>query len=185
MWCLGRDWFLSFCCFSCSHFKLESASTSTLEDRVKRNIHSLQRTPAALEKNFMQRWSLFFLCFCAGVNWTLVPQGERPPAHAQFSLQDPSPKELLNFCAAAHSVVYTSGTVNVFVMRMIPQADLSWRAREPLYPAARCQISSCSPPWFIPVLYIVVIRWCWLIIASYTGQVICALYLWEQKTYFC
>ncbi|NWV62924.1 CWC25 factor, partial [Malurus elegans] len=35
--------------------KLESASTSTLEERVKRNIHSLQRTPAALEKNFMQR----------------------------------------------------------------------------------------------------------------------------------
>ncbi|NWT87888.1 CWC25 factor, partial [Lanius ludovicianus] len=35
--------------------KLESASTSSLEDRVKRNIHSLQRTPAALEKNFMQR----------------------------------------------------------------------------------------------------------------------------------
>lgn len=39
----------------CSRLKLESASTSTLEDRVKRNIHSLQRTPAALEKNFMQR----------------------------------------------------------------------------------------------------------------------------------
>lgn len=37
------------------NFKLESASSSTLEDRVKRNIHSLQRTPAALEKNFMQR----------------------------------------------------------------------------------------------------------------------------------
>ncbi|MBN3310091.1 CWC25 factor, partial [Amia calva] len=35
--------------------KLESASTSSLEDRVKRNIHSLQRTPAALEKNFMRR----------------------------------------------------------------------------------------------------------------------------------
>ncbi|NWI85163.1 CWC25 factor, partial [Pitta sordida] len=35
--------------------KLESASTSSLEDRVKRNIHSLQRTPAALEKNFMHR----------------------------------------------------------------------------------------------------------------------------------
>ncbi|NXK97106.1 CWC25 factor, partial [Formicarius rufipectus] len=35
--------------------KLESASTSTLEERVKRNIHSLQRTPAALERNFMQR----------------------------------------------------------------------------------------------------------------------------------
>ncbi|NXF14026.1 CWC25 factor, partial [Smithornis capensis] len=35
--------------------KLESASTSSLEERVKRNIHSLQRTPAALEKNFMQR----------------------------------------------------------------------------------------------------------------------------------
>ncbi|KAI1895966.1 hypothetical protein AGOR_G00089950 [Albula goreensis] len=34
--------------------KLESAD-STLEDRVKRNIHSLQRTPAALEKNFMNR----------------------------------------------------------------------------------------------------------------------------------
>ncbi|NXO80215.1 CWC25 factor, partial [Sitta europaea] len=35
--------------------KLESASTSSLEDRVKRNIHSLQRTPAALERSFMQR----------------------------------------------------------------------------------------------------------------------------------
>ncbi|XP_023680914.2 pre-mRNA-splicing factor CWC25 homolog [Paramormyrops kingsleyae] len=34
--------------------KLESAASS-LEDRVKRNIHSLQRTPAALEKNFMKR----------------------------------------------------------------------------------------------------------------------------------
>lgn len=38
-----------------NRLKLESASTSTLEDRVKRNIHSLQRTPAALERNFMQR----------------------------------------------------------------------------------------------------------------------------------
>ncbi|XP_070623162.1 pre-mRNA-splicing factor CWC25 homolog [Erythrolamprus reginae] len=37
------------------NLKLESASTSTLEDRVKRNIHSIQRTPAALEKNFMHR----------------------------------------------------------------------------------------------------------------------------------
>ncbi|XP_053121232.1 pre-mRNA-splicing factor CWC25 homolog [Hemicordylus capensis] len=37
------------------HMKLESASTSSLEDRVKRNIHSIQRTAAALEKNFMQR----------------------------------------------------------------------------------------------------------------------------------
>ncbi|XP_018581706.1 pre-mRNA-splicing factor CWC25 homolog [Scleropages formosus] len=35
--------------------KLESAASSSLEDRVKRNIHSLQRTPAALEKNFMRR----------------------------------------------------------------------------------------------------------------------------------
>lgn len=35
--------------------KLESAATSSLEDRVKRNIHSLQRTSAALEKNFMRR----------------------------------------------------------------------------------------------------------------------------------
>jgi len=35
--------------------KLESASTSSLEDRVKRNIHSIQRTPASLEKNFMRR----------------------------------------------------------------------------------------------------------------------------------
>ncbi|XP_036390359.1 pre-mRNA-splicing factor CWC25 homolog [Megalops cyprinoides] len=35
--------------------KLESAATSSLEDRVKRNIHSLQRTSAALEKNFMNR----------------------------------------------------------------------------------------------------------------------------------
>ncbi|XP_020670195.3 pre-mRNA-splicing factor CWC25 homolog isoform X1 [Pogona vitticeps] len=37
------------------HIKLESASTSSLEDRVKRNIHSIQRTAAALEKNFMKR----------------------------------------------------------------------------------------------------------------------------------
>ncbi|XP_025023483.1 pre-mRNA-splicing factor CWC25 homolog isoform X3 [Python bivittatus] len=37
------------------NIKLESASTSSLEDRVKRNIHSIQRTPAALEKNFMRR----------------------------------------------------------------------------------------------------------------------------------
>ncbi|EPQ12984.1 Pre-mRNA-splicing factor CWC25 like protein [Myotis brandtii] len=35
--------------------KLESASTSSLEDRVKRNIYSLQRTSVALEKNFMKR----------------------------------------------------------------------------------------------------------------------------------
>ncbi|TRY56292.1 hypothetical protein DNTS_002308 [Danionella cerebrum] len=35
--------------------KLESAATSSLEDRVKRNIHSIQRTSAALEKNFMRR----------------------------------------------------------------------------------------------------------------------------------
>ncbi|XP_019905188.2 pre-mRNA-splicing factor CWC25 homolog isoform X2 [Esox lucius] len=35
--------------------KLESASTSSLEDRVKRNIHSIQRTPASLESNFMRR----------------------------------------------------------------------------------------------------------------------------------
>uniref|UniRef100_A0A8C4TFL5 CWC25 spliceosome associated protein homolog n=1 Tax=Erpetoichthys calabaricus TaxID=27687 RepID=A0A8C4TFL5_ERPCA len=35
--------------------KLESASTSSLEDRVKRNIHSIQRTPVALEKSFMKR----------------------------------------------------------------------------------------------------------------------------------
>ncbi|XP_005394341.1 PREDICTED: pre-mRNA-splicing factor CWC25 homolog [Chinchilla lanigera] len=35
--------------------KLESASTSSLEDRVKRNIHSLQRTSVALERNFMRR----------------------------------------------------------------------------------------------------------------------------------
>ncbi|XP_041696334.2 pre-mRNA-splicing factor CWC25 homolog [Coregonus clupeaformis] len=37
------------------NMKLESASTSSLEDRVKRNIHSIQRTPASLEKNFMRR----------------------------------------------------------------------------------------------------------------------------------
>ncbi|XP_008579046.1 PREDICTED: pre-mRNA-splicing factor CWC25 homolog [Galeopterus variegatus] len=35
--------------------KLESASTSSLEDRVKRNIYSLQRTSVALEKNFTKR----------------------------------------------------------------------------------------------------------------------------------
>lgn len=38
-----------------SRMKLESASTSSLEDRVKRNIYSLQRTSVALEKNFMKR----------------------------------------------------------------------------------------------------------------------------------
>lgn len=37
------------------NMKLESATTSSLEDRVKRNIHSIQRTPASLEKNFMRR----------------------------------------------------------------------------------------------------------------------------------
>jgi hypothetical protein len=35
--------------------KLESAATSSLEDRVKRNIHSIQRTKVSLEKNFMRR----------------------------------------------------------------------------------------------------------------------------------
>lgn len=35
--------------------KLESASSSSLEDRVKRNIHSIQRTVASQEKNFMRR----------------------------------------------------------------------------------------------------------------------------------
>uniref|UniRef100_A0A4W3H688 Pre-mRNA-splicing factor CWC25-like protein n=2 Tax=Callorhinchus milii TaxID=7868 RepID=A0A4W3H688_CALMI len=35
--------------------KLQSAATSSLEDRVKRNVHSIQRTSAALEKNFMKR----------------------------------------------------------------------------------------------------------------------------------
>ncbi|KFO34908.1 pre-mRNA-splicing factor CWC25 homolog [Fukomys damarensis] len=35
--------------------KLESAATSSLEDRVKRNVHSLQRTSAALERSFMRR----------------------------------------------------------------------------------------------------------------------------------
>ncbi|XP_026887706.2 pre-mRNA-splicing factor CWC25 homolog [Electrophorus electricus] len=37
------------------NMKLESASTSSLEDRVKRNMHSIQRTQASLEKNFMRR----------------------------------------------------------------------------------------------------------------------------------
>ncbi|XP_044045527.1 pre-mRNA-splicing factor CWC25 homolog [Siniperca chuatsi] len=36
------------------NMKLESAASSSLEDRVKRNIHSIQRTPAALD-NFMKR----------------------------------------------------------------------------------------------------------------------------------
>ncbi|XP_034044794.1 pre-mRNA-splicing factor CWC25 homolog isoform X2 [Thalassophryne amazonica] len=36
------------------NMKLESAATSSLEDRVKRKIHSLQRTPASLD-NFMKR----------------------------------------------------------------------------------------------------------------------------------
>ncbi|KAM4623261.1 pre-mRNA-splicing factor CWC25 homolog [Discoglossus pictus] len=35
--------------------KLESAATSSVEDRVKRKIHGIQRTNAALEKNFMKR----------------------------------------------------------------------------------------------------------------------------------
>nr|XP_019939471.1 PREDICTED: pre-mRNA-splicing factor CWC25 homolog [Paralichthys olivaceus] len=34
--------------------KLESAASSSLEDRVRRNIHSIQRTPASLD-NFMKR----------------------------------------------------------------------------------------------------------------------------------
>ncbi|KAG7486166.1 hypothetical protein JOB18_026272 [Solea senegalensis] len=36
------------------NMKLESAASSSLEDRVKRKIHSIQRTPAALD-NFMKR----------------------------------------------------------------------------------------------------------------------------------
>ncbi|KAL7404263.1 hypothetical protein ABVT39_012202 [Epinephelus coioides] len=36
------------------NMKLESAATSSLEDRVKRNIHSIQRTTATME-NFMKR----------------------------------------------------------------------------------------------------------------------------------
>ncbi|TNM85545.1 hypothetical protein fugu_007816 [Takifugu bimaculatus] len=36
------------------NMKLESAESSSLEDRVKRNIHSIQRTPASLD-NFMKR----------------------------------------------------------------------------------------------------------------------------------
>lgn len=35
--------------------KLASAASSSVEDRVKRNIHGIQRTAAALEKNFMRR----------------------------------------------------------------------------------------------------------------------------------
>ncbi|KAG8446555.1 hypothetical protein GDO86_014129 [Hymenochirus boettgeri] len=37
------------------NMKLESAASSSVEDRVKRNIHGIQRTSAALEKNFMKR----------------------------------------------------------------------------------------------------------------------------------
>ncbi|CAI9611809.1 unnamed protein product [Staurois parvus] len=35
--------------------KLASAASSSVEDRVKRNIHGIQRTASALEKNFMRR----------------------------------------------------------------------------------------------------------------------------------
>ncbi|OCT62106.1 hypothetical protein XELAEV_18043191mg [Xenopus laevis] len=35
--------------------KLESAASSSVEDRVKRNIHGIQRTSAALERSFMKR----------------------------------------------------------------------------------------------------------------------------------
>lgn len=38
----------------CSEMKLDSAATSSLEDRVKRNIYSIQRTAASLD-NFMKR----------------------------------------------------------------------------------------------------------------------------------
>lgn len=40
-----------------SEMKLDSAATSSLEDRVKRNIYSIQRTAASLD-NFMKRWRL-------------------------------------------------------------------------------------------------------------------------------
>ncbi|XP_056264839.1 pre-mRNA-splicing factor CWC25 homolog isoform X2 [Pseudoliparis swirei] len=36
------------------HMKLDSAASSSVEDRVRRNIHSIQRTPASLD-NFMKR----------------------------------------------------------------------------------------------------------------------------------
>lgn len=57
------DMFSTYICLSSpsSRMKLESASTSSLEDRVKRNIYSLQRTSIALEKNFMKRWKPFSL----------------------------------------------------------------------------------------------------------------------------
>ncbi|XP_072254143.1 pre-mRNA-splicing factor CWC25 homolog [Pyxicephalus adspersus] len=37
------------------NMKLESAASSSVEDRVKRNIHGIQRSASALEKNFMKR----------------------------------------------------------------------------------------------------------------------------------
>ena len=57
-WLTGRQMLVTYCHLSSlpSRMKLESASTSSLEDRVKRNIYSLQRTSVALEKNFMKRW---------------------------------------------------------------------------------------------------------------------------------
>ncbi len=50
-----------------SNMKLESAASSSLEDRVKRNIHSIQRTPASLD-NFMKRWS--HNTFILQTDWT-------------------------------------------------------------------------------------------------------------------
>ncbi|KAI5092622.1 pre-mRNA-splicing factor CWC25-like, partial [Silurus meridionalis] len=37
------------------NMKLESAASSSVEDRVRRNIHSIQRTSSSLEKNFMRK----------------------------------------------------------------------------------------------------------------------------------
>lgn len=109
-WCnVWKEVLISFfASISRSRLKLESASTSTLEDRVKRNIHSLQRTPAALEKNFMQRWNFFF-CSRAGVQRTLIPQGERAPAQTPCSHRHSYqlPERCWDFCAAAHGVFWT------------------------------------------------------------------------------
>lgn len=137
----------------------------------------------------MQRWNLFFLCSCAEVEWTLILKGERPPAQTRCSLQEqlPSPKEALDFCAAAHSVFWTSGIVNTFVMSMTLQANLCWRTREPLYSIFNGlpDLFLLSPPWLASFLYIVITKLCQVVTAFYIGQVVRALYMVEQKTYFC
>ena len=72
--------------FFCSDMKLESAASSSLEDRVRRKIHSIQRTPASFN-NFMKRWRHHtFTTLC--MKWLKKPGKCIPPTPLSVCLKD-------------------------------------------------------------------------------------------------